>query len=134
MLDNRQLINICIVVASFFLVTAGESAENAHMHHGPQIGGETNYRPYHLEFRSKSEVEVVHLLKGEEVRLLFTGDDNVIYHLHGYNVIAVPIDDQQYAIDLHAEHSGRFPLVAHKNDELTGMREETIAYIEVRAR
>lgn len=133
MLDSRKLIYVCIVMASCLSV-GSESAEKEHMHHGPRSGGETSYRPYHVEFRSKSEVEVVHLLRGEEVRLLFTGDDNVVYHLHGYNVIAIQIDDQQYAIDLHAEHSGRFPLVAHKIDELSGMREETIAYIEVRVR
>jgi len=82
----------------------------------------------------KSIKKVISVHQGEQIRLLINGKKAAVYHLHGYNLMAVPKTNHLSTLFFTAEHTGRYPLVVHQHDALMGTHEITIAYIEIKSR
>ena len=79
------------------------------------------------------EKKTVHIVKGENVKLIIEGKAGAVYHLHGYDLIAQLNADNHSVIILYAEFTGRYPLVQHLHDGLLGKHEFTVAYVEVKS-
>ncbi len=77
--------------------------------------------------------KVVDVQQGEHVQLIIKGDTEGVYHLHGYNLMAVLNDDNYPSIFFQADYTGRYPLVLHKRTPLLDEQEITIAYIEIKS-
>ncbi len=82
----------------------------------------------------KSLKKIISIRQGEKIRLLINGKKAAVYHLHGYNLMAKTKDDHLPTILFKADYTGRYPLVLHQHDALTGTHEVTIAYIEITSR
>jgi len=77
--------------------------------------------------------KVIAVQQGEHVQLIIKGDAEVVYHLHGYNLMALLNDNNYPSISFQADYTGRYPLVLHKHTPLLGEQEITVAYIEIRS-
>jgi len=76
---------------------------------------------------------VIRLAPGEVVRLVLSGLPSGPVHLHGYDIEASADPEGRAVIEFEAVHTGRFPMMVHREDPLLGPREAAALYIEIAA-
>jgi len=120
----------------FLLWNSNIAFAQPHHHHKPldEALASSSIREITITPNNRRDInKPIDLKKGETVQLIIEGKKEGIYHLHGYNLMAILNEAQQLSITFQANHSGRYPLVLHSNDPLLGAQEQTIAYIEVKS-
>lgn len=77
---------------------------------------------------------VVEIDQGQQVRLIIRGAGARQLHLHGFDVAVEGAADGPAVFEFGAERTGRFPLTVHGVENLLGVGEKTLLYVEVRKR
>ena len=128
------IMKLCVIYLVLISASSSLSAQDhaQHSHHHNHVDA-TNMQARQVAVNIDGHPRVISAQQGAWLELIIDGDPKEIYHLHGYNLMAAPRGVHQASITFLAEHTGRFPLVWHKNDPLLGSMEETIAYVEVRS-
>jgi len=133
---RRQLALACSALVIIELSDIGVSfaqEHDAHFHHPTAIVS-TSDRQISIAINArKKEASVISVQQGESIQLVIHGEAEAIYHLHGYNLMAVASVGDRPTISFQAEYTGRYPLILHNYDALVGAQEITLAYIEVRS-
>ena len=105
----------------------------SHQHHHAVFTSDSVRQVLVAVDKEVGQAKVIDVHQGEQLQLVIEGEAEEVYHLHGYNLMAMLNDQQQPVISFQADYTGRYPLVWHKFDELLGGDEITIAYIEVKS-
>ena len=90
-----------------------------------------------LQRKIAGETNTLRVGKGDTVELVWTTDETVRLHLHGYDLEAALTPGTPLQMRFHANVSGRVPIAAHGfGDAAThgGSREKVLGYLEVHPR
>lgn len=87
-----------------------------------------------IEHHLVGEIPTFQVPEGADVRLRLTAPDPVQLHLHAYDIIAEAGPQIPAVIAFRADHTGRFAIVVHDDNDLLGREEHAVAYVEVRHR
>lgn len=133
-----RVIHFSLRVLIFFILSdISVVIAQMNMSHKQQdfAGTPTSIRQISLTVELTSDMaKVITVRQGEHVQLIMKGDTEVVYHLHGYNLMAALLNDENYpSISFQANYTGRYPLVLHKHTPLLGKQEITVAYIEIKS-
>lgn len=114
-----------IVFATMFLITAHTPPILA------QYAGAVKRFDIALENgRLASGPQVVRIVRGDQVDILWTSDRAVTLHLHGYDIEITAIPGTPQRMTFTARATGRFPVEIHGG---TG-RDRTLIHVEVHPR
>ena len=97
-------------------------------------------RRFELKIRQRKllgETNTLRASVGDTVELVWTTDEVVRLHLHGYDIEAVATPEKPANMKFPAKVSGRFPISAHGFGDSAGqhgVREKTLGYLEVHPR
>lgn len=114
---------------------------NDNTHRAWTIGGEPIQAILVLQGRREVTVNVgsgaapvIEVGHGERVRVMIHGAGAGKLHFHGYDIEVEAVDGQPVALDIIADHRGRFPVMAHVRDAVLGDQEKALLYVDVRTR
>jgi len=96
---------------------------------GPARAGER--REVNLRIRGRKVINAEQTLRfteGDEIRLLWSSDEAVDLHLHGYDLHAKAAPGADAVIAFRATTAGRFPISAHN------FGHQTLIYLEIHPR
>jgi len=77
--------------------------------------------------RIAGEGDVIRVTRGERVELVWSSDERIRLHLHGYDLELEVTPDEPAVMSLVAHATGRFPITRHDGDH----GHETLMYLEV---
>lgn len=77
------------------------------------------------------ESDVVRVTQGERVELVWSSDERVRLHLHGYDIETEASPGMPGVMSLTAHATGRFPITSHGFGDDGGDGHETLLYLEV---
>lgn len=80
----------------------------------------------------EGRAETIVVSQGTSVRLVLHAPAGVELHLHGYDLSGTAGEGAPVVMSFRADHTGRFPIEAHGQQDLLGRTASALAYLEVR--
>ena len=80
-----------------------------------------------VDGRIVGEDDVIRVTRGERVELVWSSDQRIRLHLHGYDLELEVTPDEPAIMSFIAHATGRFPITRHGGDH----GHETLMYLEV---
>jgi len=118
---------LAALLCSGVVVWAHDTGGDSHSGAETDIAGETiDIVP------ATGEPPVLVLAQGRAYRVLVHVREPVELHLHGYDLTARAAPGAPSLFGFVAEHTGRFPIEAHRDGDLLGRDSRPVAFIEVR--
>ena len=108
----------------------------------PQTNGQDTQqkqgeKTFKLDIKQRSlsdDHTYVRVKQGDKVRLLWTSDELVLLHIHGYDIIVSLTPEVPSEVTFKAHATGRFPVTSHgfgAPDPTHHVHEITLLYLEV---
>lgn len=85
-----------------------------------------------LDLAKHDSDQPIAIARGEAIRLIVSSPKAIVLHLHGYDLVADAGPHAPAVFTFEAEHSGRFALVTHGEEDVLGREEVPVAYLEIR--
>jgi hypothetical protein len=82
-----------------------------------------------VDGRIVGEDDVIRVTRGQRVELVWSSDERIRLHLHGYDLELEVAPDEPAVMSLIAHATGRFPITRHGGSG--GHDHETLLYLEV---
>ena len=127
---SRRLLTATIFIwAALFLVVPQTNGQDTQQKQGEQI--------FKLDIKQRSlsdDHTYVRVKQGDKVRLLWTSDELVLLHIHGYDIIVSLTPEVPSEVTFKAHATGRFPVTSHgfgAPDPTHHAHEITLLYVEV---
>jgi len=127
---SRRLLSATIFIwAALFLVVPQTNGQDTQQKQGEKI--------FKLDIKQRSlsdDHTYVRVKQGDKVRLLWTSDELVLLHIHGYDIIVSLTPEVPSEVTFKAHATGRFPVTSHgfsTTDPTHHAHEITLLYLEV---
>ena len=125
----RVLTATIFIWAALFLAVPQTNGQDTQQKQGEQI--------FKLDIKQRSlsgDHAYVRVKQGDKVRLLWTSDELVLLHIHGYDIIVSLTPEVPSEVTFKAHATGRFPVTSHgfgAPDPTHHAHEITLLYVEV---
>ncbi len=92
------------------------------------FGADPARRTFNLDIRKRKVTaaeKTIRLTEGDKVEIIWTTDETVDVHLHGYDVLTPVVPGETAVMTFQAHTAGRFPISAHR------FGHKTLVYLEI---
>jgi hypothetical protein len=117
----KTVMSVLLLVIALFTVTSQTGADDAGLE---RIALDIRERQVQIDGK------VIRVTQGQQVELVWTTDESVQLHLHGYDIEFEVKPDTPVSHRFEAHATGRFPITSHGFGE-SGHGHETLLYFEV---